>query len=43
MFLHQVCQHSSAIFPVHNELEHGDVLSQLAFNFVMAYAIRKVQ
>jgi hypothetical protein len=33
----------SASFPIQNGLKQGDVLSPLLFNFVLEYAIRRVQ
>jgi hypothetical protein len=30
-------------FPIQNVLKQGDVLSSLLFNFIVEYAIRKVQ
>jgi hypothetical protein len=30
-------------FPIQNSLKQGDALSPLLFNFVLEYAIRKVQ
>ena len=33
----------SDMFPVSNGLKQGDALSPLLFNFVLEYAIRKVQ
>jgi hypothetical protein len=30
-------------FPIQNDLKQGDALSPLLFNFVLEYAIRKVQ
>jgi len=30
-------------FPIRNGLKHGDVLSQMFFNFVLEYVIRRVQ
>jgi hypothetical protein len=36
-------KHLSDSFPIHNGLKEGDALSPLLFNFVLEYAIRKVQ
>ena len=36
-------KHLSDIFPVKNSLKQGDALSPLLFNFVLVYAIRRVQ
>jgi hypothetical protein len=36
-------EHSSDIFPIQNGLKQGDALSPLLSNFVLEYAIRKVQ
>ena len=33
----------SSSFPIENGLKQGDALSPLLFNFVLEYAIRKVQ
>jgi hypothetical protein len=33
----------SDTFPIQNDLEQGDALSPLLFNFALKYAIRKVQ
>ena len=33
----------SDIFPIRNGLKHGDALSPLLFNFVLEYAIRRIQ
>ena len=33
----------SPYFPFENDLKQGDTLSPLVFNFVLEYAIRKVQ
>jgi hypothetical protein len=30
-------------FPIQNDLKQGDALSPLLFNFVLEYAVRKVQ
>jgi hypothetical protein len=39
----RVGKHLSDSFPIQNSLKKGDVLSPLLFNFVLEYAIRKVQ
>jgi hypothetical protein len=39
----QVGKHLSDIFPIKNGLKQGDALSSLLFNFVLEYAIRRVQ
>jgi len=31
------------MFPIKNSLKQGDVLSPLIFNFVLEYAVRRVQ
>jgi hypothetical protein len=36
-------KHMSNIFPIKNGLKQGDVLSSLNLNFVLDYAIRRVQ
>jgi hypothetical protein len=36
-------KHLSDNFPIQNGLKQGDALSPLLFNFVLEYAIRKVQ
>jgi hypothetical protein len=36
-------KHLSDNFPIQNGLKQGDALSPLLFNFVLQYAIRKVQ
>jgi hypothetical protein len=33
----------SGTFPIQNDLNQGDALSPLIFNFVLEFAIRKVQ
>ena len=33
----------SSTFPIENGLKQGDALSPLLFNFVLEYALRKVQ
>ena len=38
-----VSKHLSDIFPIKNGLKPGDALSPLLFNFVLEYAIRRVQ
>jgi hypothetical protein len=37
------CNHLSDSFPIQNDLKQGDALSPLLFNFVLEYAVRKVQ
>ncbi|KAJ4432088.1 hypothetical protein ANN_20702 [Periplaneta americana] len=39
----RIGQFLSDAFPIHCELKQGDALSPLLFNFVLEYAIRKVQ
>jgi hypothetical protein len=39
----RIGKHLSGNFPIQNGLKEGDVLSPLLFNFVLEYAIRKVQ
>jgi hypothetical protein len=39
----RVGKHLSDVFPIKNGLKQGDALSSLLFNFVLKYAIRKVQ
>jgi hypothetical protein len=39
----RVGKHLSDTFPVKNGLKQGDALSPLLFNFVLEYAIRRVQ
>jgi hypothetical protein len=36
-------KHLSETFPIQNDLEQGDALSPLLFNFALEYAIRNVQ
>jgi hypothetical protein len=36
-------KHLPASFPIQNGLKQGDALSPLLFNFLLEYAIRKVQ
>ena len=36
-------QHSSDMCPINNGLKQGDALSPFIFNFVLDYAIRRVQ
>jgi hypothetical protein len=36
-------KHLSDSFPIQNGLKQGDALSPLLFNFVLEYAIRKMQ
>jgi hypothetical protein len=49
MCLNEICskvhtgKHLSDAFPIQNGLKQGDALSPLLFNFVLEYAIRKVQ
>jgi hypothetical protein len=38
-----VSKHLSDKFPIQNGLKQGDALSPLLFNFLLEYAIRKVQ
>jgi hypothetical protein len=38
-----VVKYLSDKFPIQNGLKQGDALSPLLFNFVLKYAIRKVQ
>jgi hypothetical protein len=38
-----VGKHLSDIFPIHNGIKQGDALSPLHLNFVLEYAIMKVQ
>jgi hypothetical protein len=35
--------HFSHNFPIQNDPKQGDDLSQILFNFVLEYAIRKIQ
>jgi len=37
------CQNSSDAFPIKKGLKQGDALSPPLFNFVLAYAIRRVK
>jgi retron-type reverse transcriptase len=39
----RIGKHFSDSFPIQNGLKQGDALSPLLFNFVLDYAIRKVQ
>jgi len=39
----QVGKNLSDMFPIRNGLKQGDALSPLLFNFVLEYAIRRVQ
>jgi hypothetical protein len=39
----RIGKHLSDNFPIENGLKQGDALSPLLFNFVLEYAIRKVQ
>jgi hypothetical protein len=39
----RIGKHLSDSFPIKNGLKQGDALSPLPFNFVLEYAIRKVQ
>jgi hypothetical protein len=39
----RIRKHFSDNFPIQNGLKQGDALSPLFFNFVLEYAIRKVQ
>jgi hypothetical protein len=39
----RVGKHLSDSFPIQNDLKQGHALSPLHFNFVLGYAIRKVQ
>jgi len=39
----RVGKHLSDMFPIRNGLKQGDALSLLPFNFVLEYAIRRVQ
>jgi hypothetical protein len=39
----RIGKHLSDSFPIQNGLKQGDALSPLLFNFVLEYAIRKVQ
>ena len=38
-----VGKHLPDIFPIKNDLRHGEVLSPLFFNFALVYAIRRIQ
>ena len=38
-----VAKNLSDMFPIRNGLKQGDALSPLLFNFVLEYAIRRVQ
>ena len=39
----QVGKNLSDMFPIRNSLKQGDALTPLLFNFVLVYAIRRVQ
>jgi len=39
----RVGKNSSDVFPIRNDVKQGDALSPLLFNFVLDYAIRRVQ
>jgi len=39
----RVGKHFPDIFPIKNDLKHGEVLSPLLFNFVLVYAFRRIQ
>jgi hypothetical protein len=39
----RIGKHLPVSFPIQNGLKEGDALSPLLFNFVLEYAIRKVQ
>ena len=39
----QVARHMSDVFPIKNGLNQGDALSTFLFNFVLDYAIKRVQ
>jgi hypothetical protein len=38
-----ICNHLSDMFPIQNGPKQGDALLPMPFNFVLEYAIRKVQ
>jgi hypothetical protein len=39
----RISKYLSGNFPIQNGLKQGDALSPMLFNFVLEYAIRKVQ
>jgi sorting nexin-29 len=38
-----MCKYLSEVFSIQNDLEQGDALSPLLFNFALEYTIRKIQ